>query len=85
MTRAERRRIEKSDKKIKTYNLTIEQIESLVKERMSEELEQAKLEGEVEALALMFCIPLEILKDHYWKKSYEKKITSICELYFGVL
>lgn len=73
MNRAERRAT-KSNKKPATYNLTIEQINSMVKERMKDEIEQAKQDGQVEALALMFCIPLEVLKDHYWQKSYEKRL-----------
>jgi len=73
MNRAERRKT-KLNKKPATYNLTIEQIDSMVKERIADELQQAKLDGQMEAVALMFTIPLEILKDHYWKKSYQKRL-----------
>lgn len=80
MGRAERRRTLKSEQKTKiaTYNLTKAQLDTLVRERISDEMErvrqEALSEGVNQAMILLLTLPLEVLMDHYWKKSYYKKI-----------
>lgn len=83
MTRAERRRAEKKEKKrTATYNLTEEQLDIMIRERIVEALDEARQEGYEAgkedgvgcALELLLLLPLGVLKDHYWKKTYDKKL-----------
>ena len=80
MNRAEMRRAAKNDKKSKTatYNFTQEQLDAVIKERVGEKIAEAKREATEEAvnntLALLLTLPLEVLMDHYWTKTYAKKI-----------
>lgn len=80
MGRAERRRTQKLEQKKKTvtYNLTRAQLDSMVREKISEELDRVKQEATDEAvntaMILLLTIPLEVLMDHYWPKSYAKRI-----------
>lgn len=80
MGRAEIRRAMRNEKKAKTttYNLTKAQLDALVKERIGEELKRVKQEATDEAvntaMVLLLTLPLEVLMDHYWPKSYAKRI-----------
>lgn len=79
MGRAERRRAERNaQKKVKTYNLTEEALQKAIKDRVENEFQQIKAEATKEAidtvLLLTLALPLEVLKDHYWKKSYAKRL-----------
>lgn len=80
MGRAERRRTQKLEQKKKTatYNLTRAQLDSMVREKIGEELDRVKQEATDEAvntaMVLLLTIPLEVLMDHYWPKSYAKRI-----------
>lgn len=86
MTRAERRRAEREAGKAKTatYNLTQEQLDILVSEKIGEKLVKVKEEITNEAInnamLLLLTLPLEVLKDHYWQKSYQKKLAGFTEL-----
>lgn len=64
--------------KTKTYNLTEEQlrihIERGVREELLRQKERIKNDAVSDAVKLLFTLPMEVLMDHYWKKSYEKKI-----------
>lgn len=79
MGRAERRRAQKSEQKAKTatYNLTKAQLDAMVRERISDELDRIKQEAMDDAIntamVLLLTLPLEVLMDHYWKKSYAKR------------
>ena len=81
MGRAEMRRAMRNEKKAKTatYNLTKAQLDALVKEQIGEELKRVKQEATDEAvntaMVLLLTLPLEVLIDHYWPKSYAKRIT----------
>ena len=67
MTRAEMRRAAREEsKKTKTYTLTEEQIQIIKQE--------ATTKAVTEAMILLLTLPLEVLMDHYWKKTYDKKI-----------
>ena len=67
MTRAEMRRAAReTSKKTKTYNLTEEQIRIIKQEATASAVN--------EAMILLLTLPLEVLMDHYWQKTYDKKI-----------
>lgn len=80
MGRAERRRALKSEQKNKTatYNLTKAQLDALVRERISEEMDRTRQDGITEGvnqtMILLLTLTLEVLMDYYWKKSYYKRI-----------
>lgn len=80
MGRAELRRTAKNEnkKKTATYNLTKAQLDAMVREKIDTELAKAKQEATEEAvntaMVLLLTLPLEVLMDHYWKKSYAKRI-----------
>ena len=76
----QRRYTERKNQKYKTatYNLTKSQLDNLVKDSVKSELENAYQEGINEganqAMILLLALPLEVLMDFYWKKSYAKRI-----------
>lgn len=78
--RAEMKRAEKNKKKAKTatYNYTEEQLHAAINEAldaiMEEREEYYRNEAINTALLLTLTLPLEVLKTHYWPKSYKKKI-----------
>lgn len=80
MSRAERRRAQKNEQKAKTatYNLTEAQLDAIVREKIGDELAQVKQEATEEAvntaMILLLTLPLEVLMDYYWPKSYAKRI-----------
>lgn len=80
MDRAERRRAQKNEQKAKTatYNLTKDQLDAVVREKIGDELARIKQEATEEAvntaMVLLLTLPLEVLMDYYWKKSYAKRI-----------
>ena len=85
MSRAEKRRAIREETKAKTatYNLTKAQLDAMVRENVQEKIDEAKRQATVEAIntamTLMLALPLEVLMDHYWKKSYAKKIPEFTE------
>lgn len=79
MTRAERRRQEKAEKRRKaTYTLTKGQLDAMVAEQIDEQLAAAYDDGLHDAantaMVLMLTLPLEVLIHDYWPKSYPKRI-----------
>lgn len=86
MGRAERRRAQKLEQKAKTatYNLTKAQLDAAVREQVGKELERIKQEAMDDAvntaMVLLLTLPLEVLMDHYWTKSYAKRIPKFTEL-----
>ena len=85
MGRAEIRRAQKQEKKAKTatYNLTKAQLDAIVREKISEEIHRVKEEVTNDAIntamILLLTLPMEVLMDHYWPKSYTKKIPGFAE------
>lgn len=61
-----------------TYNLTKAQLDKMIRDRIQDEFEQMKKEAMEDALGtamtLMLTLPLEVLMDHYWPNSYEKRL-----------
>lgn len=85
MNRAERRRSQKEEKsKVAVYNFTKPQLDALIREKIQGEMDRIKKEATEEAvntaLILMLTLPLEVLKDHYWKKSCADRIPKFTEL-----
>ena len=80
MPRAERRRQQKDEIKAKTatYNVTKAQLDMMIKEQIESKLNEIKQQATDEAvntaMILMLTLPLEVLMDHYWTKTYDKKI-----------
>ena len=86
MGRAERRRAEKKAKKDKTatYNYTREQLEAVIRAGIQTEIEVIKKQTTEEAISkamiLFLVFPLYVLRDHYWKKTYKKRLPKFAEL-----
>lgn len=80
MGRAEMRRAQKQEKKAKTatYNFTAEQLDAVIQEKVGAAIKKAKQEATDEAvnsaMILLLTLPLEVLMDFYWKKTYAKRI-----------
>lgn len=80
MSRAEMRRQKRETEKSKTatYNLTQAQLEAMIDAALGKRIDDAKQaaaeKAMTQAVALMLVLPLEVLMDHYWKKSYAKRI-----------
>ncbi|MCC8083389.1 MAG: hypothetical protein LIP15_04065 [Clostridium sp.] len=80
MGRSEIRRAAKQEKKSKTatYNLTRAQLDAMVRAEISDEIARVKQEAMEEAvntaMILLLTLPLEVLMDYYWPKSYAKRI-----------
>lgn len=85
MGRAERRRTQKLEQKEKTatYNLTKAQLDAAVRKQVGKELERIKQEATDDAvntaMILLLTLPLEVLMDYYWTKSYAKRIPKFTE------
>lgn len=85
MNRAERRRQERVERKSKMaiYNLTKEQLDNAVKDgikkKLAEVKERATNDAINTAMVLLLTLPLEVLMDHYWQKSYAKRIPKFTE------
>ena len=87
MTRAEKRRLEKIEgkrDKTPTYQFTKEQIDAMIQEETEKRLSSIKQEVTDEAIStamvLLFTLPMEVLMDHFWTKSYGQKIPKFTEL-----
>lgn len=78
--RAEMRRNKREAVKANTatYNLTQAQLDAIVSEKIGKKIVDAKKEIYEETvntvLALVFTLPLEVLMDHYWQKSYRQRL-----------
>lgn len=91
MGRAERRREARNEKKAKTatYNFTEEQLKAVIEEHVGEAIKKFKEEAMYDAvntaMTLLLVLPMEVLMDYYWKKSYAKRIpeftTHVLEYY----
>ena len=80
MNRQQRRATERKEQKakVKTYNLTEAQLQTYVKQAIEKEHknnnEEVMNESINTAMILFLTLPLEVLMDHYWPKSYRKRI-----------
>lgn len=87
MTRAEKRRLMKNEAKRAnpaTYKFTKEQLDEYVQAEIDRKLGSIKQEVTDEAIStamvLLFTLPMKVLMDHFWKKSYAQKIPKFTEL-----
>lgn len=78
MNRAELRRQKKQEGKTATYNLTKEQIDQMVKDSVERQMKEAKQEATDTAIntamILLLTLPLEVLMNYYWPKTYAKRL-----------
>ena len=80
MTRAEMRRSKREQEKSQTatYNFTQAQLDALIQEKIGSKLEQSKkdiYEQTVNTtLALLLGLPMKVLMEDYWKKSYRQRL-----------
>lgn len=80
MSRAELRRQKREAEKgqTATYNLTKAQLDQMVNSLVEKRISEAKQEAAEEAInttvALFLGLPLCVLMDNYWKKSYAQKL-----------
>lgn len=85
MNRQQRRANDRKNSKYNnaTYNLTRSQLDSTVRESIDAELKQAYMDGRdhgiEQAMFLLLALPVEVLKDFYWKKSYESRLPEFTE------
>ena len=89
--RAEMRRMareKEKDSKVR-YSFTAEQIDILVKERSAKILEELQVEaledGIGAAMVLLLTVPLVILRDDYWPKTYKKKLPEFADKIIAML
>lgn len=74
------RRATRKEKKEKTatYNLTRAQLNALIDSEINDRIQKAKEEATEQAvntaMTLLLTLPMEVLMDHFWPKSYYKKI-----------
>lgn len=82
MNRAQRRRAGITEKP-KTYTLTAEQLHNAVRDGMQKELQRVRKEATEEAvgvaITLLLNLPVKVLKEHYWKKTYKRKLPKFTE------
>ena len=90
-TRAEMRRLSRQkekDSKVR-YNFTAEEIDNLVKQRASKMLEQIHIEaledGIGAAMVLLLTVPLVILRDEYWPKTYKQRLPKFADQIIDML
>lgn len=70
MNRAERRR-NGVKTKVRTYTLTDVEIAKMKQEAVDDAINTA--------MTLLFVLPMEVLMDKFWKKTYDKKIPEFTE------
>ena len=58
--------------KVATYNFTEEQLKAYVEQHYKEYVADMKQDTLNDCMILMLTLPMEVLMDHYWKKSYRK-------------
>lgn len=88
MSRADIRRAQKEEnKKNAIFTVTREQLDTMVKDKVKLELSKIKddmkreiaEEAENTVLALTLALPIEVLKEFYWTKSYKQRIPAFVD------
>lgn len=66
-----------------TYTITKAQLDTMVRDKIQGQLDTIKKEATEEAvntaMILMLTLPIEVLMDHYWQKSYDKRLPGFVE------
>jgi hypothetical protein len=79
--------MEKTKKKAKTatYNLTGEQLDAMFDAMYAKRVEEAKERATLDAIDISMVmvsnVSLKVLKDHFWKKTYDKKLHEFMDLF----
>jgi hypothetical protein len=89
MNRAERRRQEKAQKrKTATYNLTKEQLDKMIEAELKDKIQEIKQEATSDAvntaMVLMLSLPMVVLMEDYWQKSFSQRIPKFIDRVFGL-
>ena len=85
MNRAERRRQAKAEKRENaTYNVSRGQIRKIAEEQLTEAYDDGFRNGMNKALTLMWCLPLMVLRDHFWQKTFKRQAKKFCEELFDL-
>lgn len=85
MNRAERRRQAKQQKRANaTYNVSQAQIRNIAEKQLSEAYEEGFSNGLNQALVLMWTLPLMVLRDHFWQKSFQRQAKRFCDELFDL-
>ncbi len=79
MSRAEMKDYRENRRKVRQLHIiTKAQLDAMVNEKFRDELSKVKKEATEDAvrtaMTLMLTLPLEVLIDHYWQKSYSDRI-----------
>ena len=84
MNRAERRRAEREAQKRKAVSITQEQAELAVRRGIEKELQRVKQEATDDAIntamVLLLTLPLTVLMEHFWQKSYAQRLPKFINL-----
>ena len=83
MNRAEKRRAGNKIAKTPTYNFTKEQLDDIIQKAIQDKLNTMKKEATEDAvnkaMMLLLVLPMEVLMDYYWPKSYAKRIPEFAD------
>lgn len=84
MSRAEKRRAEREKAaKTPTYTFTQEQLDNYILNAIQEELNRIKKEATEhaanQAMVLLFTLPMKVMMDYYWPKSYQQRLPKFAE------
>ena len=85
MSRAAYRRDQKAENKKNTaiYTYTEAQLEAVIQARIGKKLEEVKRKATDDAIntamTLLLTLPMEVLMDFYWQKTYPKKIPEFAQ------
>ena len=80
MSRAELRRAKREKEKAETatFNLTKAQLDAMIEAEIGKKLKEIKIQATEDAInttmTLLLVLPPKVLAEHYWQKSYQKKM-----------
>ena len=57
-----------------TYNFTEEQLQIFIQQYADKKLKEVKADMLTDAMILMLALPMKVLMDSYWKKTYHSKL-----------
>lgn len=83
MSRAERRRQERALRKLNKRKGTESSVPTSLNVQSSmsmSDIRKMKYQAVDDAIMLTFALPAKVLMDHYWKKSYKKKLPEFTEI-----
>lgn len=82
MNRQERRR-EKISGKVPTYNITKPMLHGMIQTEYQKKIEEIRKDAYEkainDAMVLLLTLPMEVLMNYYWTKSYQKRLPGFVE------